>query len=123
MKPCLICAGLVAAFLGGDFGEMLTRAQAQVAVPPANPNGLTPQQMQRMRRMMRLRRHHRHRRKIKTTPATSMMQNQMLQNQIPGAIAGQNPVAANPANDNPGAGKLTAQRKKQIAARLRQASF
>jgi len=118
MKRCLICAGLVATILGGDFGDATPGVQAQVAVPPANPNGLTPQQMQRMRRMMRLRRHHRHRRKKPITPATSM-----IQNQLPGAIAAQNPGAAGPANGNLGAGKLTAQRQKQIAAKLRQASF
>jgi hypothetical protein len=81
MKRLLICAGLVATILGGDFGDAIPQAQAQVAVPPTNPNGLTPQQMQRMRRTMRLRRHHRHRRKKPIIPATSMMQHQTLQSQ------------------------------------------
>ena len=119
MKRCLICAGLVAAIWGGDFGDAVPRVQAQVAATPANPNGLTPQQvkqMQRMRRMMRLRRHHR---RVRTTmPTTSMIQNQNVQHQLPGAVAAQNPAIGNNA-----AGKMTAQRKKQIAAQLRRASF
>ena len=81
MKRCLICAGLVAVVLLGGFGGALPIAEAQVAGPPANSNGLTPQQMQRMRRM-RLRRHHRHHR-IGTKPAaTSMMRKQMMLRQM-----------------------------------------
>jgi hypothetical protein len=83
MKGTLIGAGLVAAVLACDFGDALVRAEAQVVVPPANTNNLTPQQRQKIRMMMRRRRHHRHRHKIPVTPTvptTSMISNLGIQN-------------------------------------------
>jgi hypothetical protein len=88
MKRSLIGAGLVAALLACDVGDAIPwveipRAEAQVAIPPANTTNLTPQQRQRVRQMMRRRRHHRHRHKIPVTPtvpATSMIPNLGIQN-------------------------------------------
>jgi hypothetical protein len=95
MKRCLICAGLIAAMLGGSFGDAAPRAEAQAVAPPVNTNNsgnpivpvnppaLTPQQRQVIRRMMRRRRHHRHRHKIPVAPvvpATSMIPNPGMQN-------------------------------------------
>jgi hypothetical protein len=46
-----------------------------------------------------------------------MMQNQTGSNPLPQAMVPQNPAPANPGKN------LTAKRKKQIAAQIRQASF
>jgi hypothetical protein len=83
MKRCLICAGLVAALLGSDFGEAVSQAEAQTVVPPAGPNVLTPQQKKKLRQMIRMRRLHRHRHKLPVmtgTPATSMVPGPIVPN-------------------------------------------
>ena len=64
MKRCLACAGLVLGLLGGAFGDVMPRAEAQAIVAPGASNTLTPQQQQKVRRMMRARRHLRHRHRI-----------------------------------------------------------
>jgi hypothetical protein len=111
MRRSLICAGLVAALLLGDSGGVVPRAEAQVVAPPANPNGLTPQQMRRMRMMMRMRRHHRrHRHKVPVTPVTPVTPTTSM---LPAPMMP--PVNANR--------NLTAQRQRRIAAQLRRASF